>query len=183
MGFDRTLRSEPAGLSIEEADPVAVYVEDRIAPLELRVVQDLVREIVHPRTRERAGHEVALWRPHVQAAGLREKRLSALALELPPEVPRALEEGHVAGVLVIGEADDPRQPAERCERVPASEAIESEDAVPTLREVICRRAAVRAEPRDDRVVHRLAHRAVNRRRPSRRCSRPPRSSGSRPRLL
>src|SRR6266508_5552908 len=73
MRFDRALRGEPAGLRIEEAGPVAIDVEERIPSLELGVVEYLVREVVHPRARERSRHQLDARRSHVQTAGLREE--------------------------------------------------------------------------------------------------------------
>src|SRR5688572_30457565 len=107
VGFDRSFRGEPAGLAIEDADPVGVDVEDRVAPPQLRAVEHLVRETVRPRARERSRDELAVRRSHVEAAGLREERLSAVALELAPEIPGALQHWDVARVLVIGQPDDP----------------------------------------------------------------------------
>src|SRR5687767_10675921 len=72
VAFDRSFRGEPACLAVEDADPVGVDVEDRIAPPELRAVEHLVRKSVSPRARERSRDELAVRRSHVQAAGLRE---------------------------------------------------------------------------------------------------------------
>src|SRR6266850_386941 len=47
--FDAALWRQPARLRIEHADPVALDVEHRIAPLELRVVEEGVLEAVRPR--------------------------------------------------------------------------------------------------------------------------------------
>src|SRR5688500_8397388 len=134
MSLDRSFRREPARLAVQDSDPVGVDVEDRVAPPQLRAVEHLVRETVRPRARERSGHELAVGRSHVEAAGLREQRLSAVALELAPEIPGTLQHRDVARVLVIRETDDPREPAERRERVTARKAIEAEDALPPLRE-------------------------------------------------
>src|SRR5437867_9016636 len=141
MRFDRAFRREPTRLRVGDADPVRADIEDRIASPELRVVDELVSETVSPSARERSRHELAVRRTHVQAAGLREQRLSAVALELAPQLPGALEQRHIAWVFVVGEPDDPRQAAERRERVAAREAIESEDSLSALREVIGRGAA------------------------------------------
>ena len=183
MRLHRSLGCEPTRLRVRDADPVAIDVEDGIASPELRVVDELVGETVRSRAGERSRHELAVGRPHIQTAGLREQRLSTVALELAPQLPRALEERHVARMFVVREPDDARQAAERRERLAAREAIESENALPALREAIRRGAAVGAETGNDRVVQRLAHRRVSRRWPSRRCWRPPRSSGCRPRRL
>src|SRR5436309_4053287 len=154
MRFDRAFRREPTRLRVGDADPVRADIEDRIASPELRVVDELVSETMSPRARERSRHELAVRRTHVQTAGLREQRLSAVALEPAPEVPGALEQRHVARMFVVGEPDDARQATERGERVAAREAIESKNGLTALREVIRRRAAVRAESDDDRVRHR-----------------------------
>src|SRR5439155_13342676 len=54
-------------------------------------------------------------------------------------------------MLVVREADDPRQAAGGSERVPASEPLDAEHSQAALREVIGRGAAVRAEADDDGV--------------------------------
>src|SRR5438093_506993 len=154
MRFDRAFRREPTRLRVGDADPVGADIEDRIASPELRVVDELVSETMSPRARERSRHELTVRRTHVQTAGLREQRLSAVALELAPQVPGALKQRHVARVFVVGEPDDARQTTERGERVAARKAIESKNGLTALREVIRRRAAVRAHTHDDRVPHR-----------------------------
>src|SRR5438552_17280438 len=77
--------------------------------------------------------------------------LTALAFELAPALPSARQERHVAGVLVIRRAEDPRAPARRAERVTARETIEAEDVRAALRERVGGRAPVRAETRHDDV--------------------------------
>src|SRR5688500_10384668 len=134
MRLYRTLRREPACLRIEDADPVGIDIEDRKASPQVRVVEELVLEIVRARTRDCPRYELTVWPSHVQATGLREQGRTALALELAPEVPRAFEQRDVARVLVVGEPDDPREPAERRGRVSAREAIEAEHALSALRE-------------------------------------------------
>ncbi len=60
-------------------------------------------------------------------------------------------------MLVIGEADDPRQAPARSERVPARETVESEHVQPTFGEVVGGGASVRPQTDDDRVVDVLSH--------------------------
>ena len=68
-------------------------------------------EPMRARALERAGHELPLRFARIEATGLGEELVAALALEIAPERPRATEKGHVVRMLVIGEADDPREAA------------------------------------------------------------------------
>src|SRR5207237_10097473 len=77
--------------------------------------------------------------------------LTALAFELAPALPRATQERHVVGVLVIRRADDPRAPARRAERVTARETIEAEDVRAALAERVGGRAHAGAATRPDDV--------------------------------
>src|SRR6266850_1106781 len=52
-------------------------------------VEQLVRQAVPLRRFERAGHELAVGRAEVDAAGLREQALARLLLEVAPELPGA----------------------------------------------------------------------------------------------
>jgi hypothetical protein len=108
-----------------------------------------VLEVVSARALQRAGDELAVRIAGVEPAGLGEELLAALAFELAPQRPRAAEERDVVGVLVIGEANDPRESARRSESVSPREAIEAEDRRATRGEPVCGRAAVSSEPRDD----------------------------------
>src|SRR5437870_13718949 len=106
------------------------------------------------RAQEGAADELPIWIADVEAAGLGEKGPAAHALEVAPERPRAAEERHVIGMLVIGEADDPREAAGRAEGMPAHKSIETEDRRAARGEPVCGRAAVGTESRDDDVcVH------------------------------
>ena len=149
--LDRALRCEPPGLFLVEADPAVGPLEQWKAPTQRRGVEDLVRESMRARARERSAHQLAGGRARVEAAGLRQEGLAARALELAPEVPRAAEQRNVVRVLVVREPDDPREPAGGAERVSARETLEAEHRRAALRQVIGGRAAVRAKPRDDDV--------------------------------
>ena len=157
MGFDAPLRSEPSGLRVEEPDPAIVDLEHRPALSELRRVELLVCETVLLRGPQRSRDELAVGRAEVHAAGLHQERLAGLALELAPEVPGPAEQRDVVRVLVIGEADDPREPAARSQRVPARETVESQHVLATFCEVVRGRAPVGAQTDDDRVVDVLGH--------------------------
>ena len=106
---------------------------------------------MRPRALERTRDQLAVRIAGVEPAGLGEKRLAALALEVAPQSPRTAEERDVVGMLVIGEADDPREPAGRAERVAARESIEPEDRRAARGEPIGSRTAVSPESSDDHI--------------------------------
>src|SRR5260221_13111557 len=80
MSLDAELRRKPAGLRLEQADPVVVDDEGGEAAAQLLRVEYLVRQPMLLRRAQRARHELALGRAHVEAAGLREQRLARLLL-------------------------------------------------------------------------------------------------------
>ena len=78
--------------------------------------------------------------------------LAGLGLELAPQLVRAQHERHVARVLEVRLADDPRNAVRGAELVRHVEALETEDALPAPREVVERSAPHAADPDDDDVV-------------------------------
>src|SRR5438105_8989418 len=115
----------------------------------------LVIKAVTSRAIERARDELAVRRPRVEPACLRQKALAARPFELAPELPRAAQQWLVVGMLVIGEPNDPGEATRRAERVAARETINAQHRRAARRERVSSRATVRAEPGDDDVrVHR-----------------------------
>src|SRR3989442_884864 len=148
------LGREPSGLTLVDASPALEPGEQRVPLAERTGVEHFVIEPMTARALERAGDELTVGRPGVQATGLGQKMLAAHTLQLAPELPRAAEQRHVVGVLVIGEPDDPRKAAGGAEGVAACDPVEAEHRRPARRERVSGRAAVGAEPRHDDVrVH------------------------------
>ena len=87
MRLDAALGREPSGLLVTDGDPVVVDAEQRMPASDVERVELFVREAVRACGEERARHELALPRTHVEAAGLGEQRFAGVALELAPEIP------------------------------------------------------------------------------------------------
>ena len=104
-----------------------------------------------------------------EQARLDEQPLARVLLEFSPEIPGAPQQRHVVGMLVIGEADEPRLPVRTAPRVAHGEAIDRQHAGPAAGEVGGRRRAhaPRADYDHVKASHTLASWGVKPVRPAR----------------
>src|SRR5690242_12458830 len=102
-----------------------------------------------PRTAKCSSYEYTVRLADHQTAGLMEQPAYRAALEFGPELIRTLHERYISRVLVVGLADDSRQPMRRSQRMRRRESIEPDDAHTALRQVIERGAAHRSKSDDD----------------------------------
>ena len=111
-----------------------------------------MRQAVLLRRPERAGEDLAVLGPHVQPAGQVEEPAPRLPLERLPELVRPVEQGHVVGVLEVGQPDHARLAVRAAAVVARREAVEAEHLRPATGEMVEGRASRAARPDDDAVV-------------------------------
>src|SRR5882672_11205786 len=111
MCLDAALGREPTGLPLEQALPAVRPYEERVARAQHGRIEHLVLELMRTCALDRSRNELAGRIAGVEPAGLCEQRLAALVLELAPQRPGPPQKRHVVRMLVIGEPDDPREPA------------------------------------------------------------------------
>ena len=95
-------------------------------PADLGAVERLVRKVVLVTRAQRPLEDP---RSTLDRAGDVQQLLAGLPLELPPQLVGALHEGHVRGVLEVGEPDDARDPVRGAELVGDLEPLDAEHAL------------------------------------------------------
>src|SRR5712691_21994 len=150
-GLDASLRPEHARPRLEQAHGVVGRSEAGEPPADLGRREHLVLETVFERAPPRTGEKHAALRSGHDTAGLPQEPAARLLLELRPALVGPAQQGHVAGMLEVGFADDPAAAVGRAHRVGRREAVEPEDAPSAARELPHRRASHRAEADDDDV--------------------------------
>ncbi len=112
MGLHALVREEDPGQRLVERVHVVVQLEGRESAPGLVRLEHLVVKAVGLGALQRSVENGAPAPADVQPTGdLDQFARRSFGLDLRPEVPRRAEHGHVVGMLEVGEADDPRQPA------------------------------------------------------------------------
>jgi hypothetical protein len=120
--------------------------------LEIRRIEDFVREIVKLAGPQRAGDCPAASMACVDAAGDVQQLLAAQRFESAPPLVGAPQQRHVRWMLEIGEPDDAIDAMRRSAIVRDVELLEAEHAQAAARQLIYGSAAHAADADDDGIV-------------------------------
>src|ERR1051326_4440251 len=112
---------------------------------------------------QHTGDDLAVSRPDLEDAHFVVELGTGLLFEILPQFVSAFEQRHIAGMLEVGEADEPRLAVRAAVVVSGGKAINAEHALPTARQVIKSRAADAAGSEHDAVPdRRLRHSMTSR---------------------
>src|SRR5262249_43151726 len=100
-GRDAFLGEHHARAVLQQAGPFLARAVGREPSLERRLVQHVVLDVVLARGPQRAAEQLALLRADPEASRLHEETLTALGLELVPQLVRAPHQWYVQRMLVV----------------------------------------------------------------------------------
>ena len=122
------------------------------SPPHRRGIQNFVCQVVRLGRFQRPGEHLARFAADIQGAGDVQKTLLDGPLQRPPQFVGAVQERHVGRVLVIRQADDPRDAVRGAQLVRNIVLLKAQNPLAPFRQVIHRRAAHPPDTDYDRVV-------------------------------